>query len=161
MLLMFLASLGLSWYAVRAKRAREQKQAVGELRKLGGYVLYDYELPLLRKGLDPGDPPGPAWLRGLLGEDFFATAVYVQFVNSPLTDAGLEHIRRLTELQELTLDYTRVTDAGLKHLKGLRQLRSLDIVHAPITDSGLGANRGNDETPEVEPRRDARHRCRA
>ena len=42
MLLVLLASLGMSWYAVRAKKAREQKAAVEEIRKLGGMVHYDY-----------------------------------------------------------------------------------------------------------------------
>ena len=41
-----------------------------------------------------------------------------------VTDAGLEHLKGLSRLQELYLDGTQVTDAGLEHLKGLSQLKS-------------------------------------
>jgi hypothetical protein len=42
-----------------------------------------------------------------------------------VTDAGLEHLKGLTALQELSLWRTPVTDAGLQHLKGLTGLRVL------------------------------------
>jgi hypothetical protein len=41
------------------------------------------------------------------------------------TDAGLVHLKGLTNLQDLNLHATAVTDVGLAHLKGLSQLRSL------------------------------------
>jgi hypothetical protein len=34
LLLMLLVGLGLSWYATRAKRAREQKEAVEEIKQV-------------------------------------------------------------------------------------------------------------------------------
>ena len=36
-----------------------------------------------------------------------------------MTDAGLEHLKGLTQLQRLACGDTQVTDAGLEHLKGL------------------------------------------
>ena len=44
-----------------------------------------------------------------------------------MTDAGLEHLKGLTQVQSLNLSQTEVTDAGLKHLKGLTQLQSLNL----------------------------------
>ena len=44
-----------------------------------------------------------------------------------MTDAGLEHLKGLTQLQSLCLGNTKVTDAGLEHLKGLTQLQSLHL----------------------------------
>ena len=35
------------------------------------------------------------------------------------TDAGLEHLKGMKQLQKLDLYGTRVTDAGLEHLKGM------------------------------------------
>ena len=37
---------------------------------------------------------------------------------------------------EVNLAKTKVTDAGLEHLKGLTQLQSLNLVYANVTDTG-------------------------
>ena len=39
--------------------------------------------------------------------------------NTQITDAGLEHLKGLTSLEELLLAATQITDAGLEHLKGM------------------------------------------
>ena len=54
-----------------------------------------------------------------------------------MTDAGLVHLKRLTQLQQLYLERTKVTDAGLEHLKGLTQLRNLDLSQTEVTDEGV------------------------
>ena len=78
------------------------------------------------------EPPGPRWLRSLLGDDFFAGVVLAHVT----TDAGMEHLKALTQLQRLWLSYTRVTDGGLEHLKGLTQLQWLSLWDARVTDAG-------------------------
>jgi hypothetical protein len=40
-------------------------------------------------------------------------------------------------LQSLDLQETNVTDAGLKHLRGLTQLDSLDLRKTKVTDAGV------------------------
>ena len=100
MLLVLLASLGMSWYAVRAKKAREQKAAVEEIRKLGGMVHYDY-LGGVRSSRPRADPPGPAWLRNLLGDDFVATVVEVRFHSPTLTERRLAECRRFDETSDV------------------------------------------------------------
>jgi hypothetical protein len=54
-----------------------------------------------------------------------------------VTDAGLEHLKGLTQLRTLFLGYTSVTDAGLKHLKGLTQLQSPGLTETKVTDAGI------------------------
>lgn len=61
----------------------------------------------------------------------------VDLSRSPITDAGLEHLRRLPQLQQLNLDGTRITDDGLVILKGLTNLRELDISDTQISDAGF------------------------
>ena len=68
-------------------------------------------------------PPGPAWLRKLLGDDLFVNVTKVDLRGSQVSDAGLKHLKGLTQLQELNLNDTKVSDAGLQHLKGLTQLQ--------------------------------------
>jgi hypothetical protein len=130
-LLTFLVSLGMSWFAVRMKRAREQGEAVEWIRKGGGSVVYDYQYEVPYSG-----PPGPVWLRNLLGTDFFATAVHVCFFPSSVSDAGLEHLKGLTQLRELDLRFSPVGDNGLKYLNGLARLRTLDLSDTNVTDAG-------------------------
>ena len=54
-----------------------------------------------------------------------------------MTDAGLEHLKGLSNLRSLDLSNTGVTDAGLEHLKGLKSLRSLDLRHTKVSDEGV------------------------
>ena len=129
MLVVLFASLGMSWYAVRMQRARQQKEAIEEIRKFGGYAVYDYRVEQFGTPLPHASPPEPAWLRDLLGEDFFSTAVYVSFSPSS-NDAGLAHLNGFTKLQTLDLTLTQVTDAGLEHLKGLTRLETLNLYGA-------------------------------
>ena len=52
-------------------------------------------------------------------------------------DAGLQHLRGLTQIQVIDLDRTRVTDAGLRHLNGLMQLRCLRLRDTTVSGAGL------------------------
>jgi hypothetical protein len=76
----------------------------------------------------------------------------LDFRYTKVTDEGLRHLPRLSQLAQLTLGnddlrfrrldpapISAITDAGLIHLKGLRQLSNLNICGLPITDAGLDA----------------------
>jgi hypothetical protein len=128
-----------SWMAVEMKQARKQRETIEAILKLKGHVL----LGSLRFGKDmeliiqSTAPRGPIWLINLLGYDFFETVVSVDFTNLQISDGGLENIKGLTQLQNLSLYNTDVTDGGLEHLKGLTQLQKLELVNTQVTDGGL------------------------
>lgn len=55
-----------------------------------------------------------------------------------ITDAGLVYLKDLKGLQTLDLGETRIAaDAGLVHLKDLKGLRELNLWETGITDAGL------------------------
>ena len=161
LLVMLLASIGMSWFAVEIQKAKRRKEAVEAIKRLGGGVTYDYEVDALLRPIPRAKPPGPTWLQDLLGVDFLAAVADVGLHGPEVTDAalehlekltrlnglsltdthvtedGLEHLRRLTRLQRLGIYGTRVTDAGLEHLKGLTQLQELSLNDTQITDAGL------------------------
>ena len=150
-----LLAIFCGWVGVRIAKARRQKAAVDAIVSGGGWFFYDYQLT-------PGDPdaapPGPAWLRNFVGDDFFASVVEVgsfsgsgidtleacpelktcNLSGSYVTDAGLEHLQNLRTLEELNLQGSfRVSDDGLRNLKALTGLRKLNLGNIAITSAGL------------------------
>src|SRR5262249_29606093 len=61
--------------------------------------------------------------------------------DSPVSDAGLTHLKPLTNLSTLYLVRTQVSDAGLASLEGLKSLRHLDLTGTKVTDKGVDAFR--------------------
>jgi hypothetical protein len=135
----------------KIEQKRHERETVAAIRKARGIVKYDYA---------DKTPSGPAWVRGLFGENFFneVEAVYtlgklsdetfeslgewtqlqdLGLEESGITDAGLAHLARLTQLRKLSLADTQVTDAGLEHLKGLTQLETLVLASTQVTGTGL------------------------
>jgi hypothetical protein len=138
LVLVVVVAIPCSWMGVEMKKAREQKEAVGSIKKLRGGNWYDYRFQKPVNPLrSPSGPPEPAWLRNLLGEDFFATVVDVAFAYLSTGDTGLKHLRGLTQLQSLWLYHTKVTDEGLEHLEGLTKVQKLYLSHTQVTDVGL------------------------
>lgn len=80
--LFILLTLFAVWTATIVNRAREQREAVKAIRELGGKVSYDWQLRYLpgttNLRIEP-EPPGPAWLRRVVGGDFFQEVRVVNF----------------------------------------------------------------------------------
>ena len=56
-------------------------------------------------------------LGGTIGKDANGNIVSLSLIGTTITDAGLVHLKRLTKLQRLVLDFTKVTDAGVADLQ--------------------------------------------
>ena len=125
LLVLFVAvALPCGWLATEREQAGKQRVAADWIEEAGGTVDYDYQCyPPGR--VTPRKPPGLAWLRKLLGDDHFADVTRVVLSGQGVSDAGVEHLKGLTQLQELWLDDTKVSDAGLEYLKGMTQLQGL------------------------------------
>ena len=132
-----LAGCGFAWLGIKVREAREQQADVDAIRKLGGEVHYDYEFDAKDDRLPNPTIPGPAWLRAILGDDFFRNIHQVVFAATSVTDADLRHLDNLTQLDQLSLIMTPTTDAGLEHLKGLSRLRWLYLYDTKVTDGGV------------------------
>ncbi|MCE5268688.1 MAG: TIGR03067 domain-containing protein, partial [Planctomycetaceae bacterium] len=66
----------------------------------------------------------------------------LNLANSQVTNAGMDRVKELTSLRELNLTFTKVTDAGLEKLKGLTKLESLSLHRTGITDTGIAHLKG-------------------
>ncbi len=163
------------WLGIIANRARDQKHAVEVILEAGGHVMYEHQIIVLgmhhSRMLSPGtpsystEPPGPEWLRQVIGDEYFfrvhsvslresevnsevmgATLAMIGRLNDlrsvdlsdlQITDAGMVHLRELNNLRWLFLDDTNVNDAKLEHVKRLIKLEWLHLDSTEITDAGL------------------------
>ncbi len=59
------------------------------------------------------------------------------FLNgSNISDAGLERLKDLTGLVQLSLVETNISDKGLEHLKGLTKLQNLSLDRTLVSEAG-------------------------
>jgi hypothetical protein len=164
------------WLGFKVNAARRQKEAVLALRETGAMIVFDYQLRtvsgLPQKKIDlTRSPPGPVWLRKLLGDESFGNVIIVQLhtfdlpgppgrldlsllQNLPtlsslmvrsdeLCDDDLIKIGGIRSLKFLYLYASHLTDAGLAHLQSLSELGVLDLSFGGnFTDAGLRSLRG-------------------
>jgi hypothetical protein len=88
---------------------QEEKEAIAAMEELGATI----------ESLGPGG------------------GINVSFTNKTPTDAALVRLKRLTNLEWLSLGDTNVTDAELVHVEGLTNLTNLYLYDTKITDAGL------------------------
>lgn len=106
------------WLGVVVNRAREQREAVEAIEALGGSVGYDWQdVPLDMQDpfsfYGPLTPPGPVWLRRLIGDEFFQDAVNVSFSEGTNALKSIAHLKRLRKLKTVVLtpfESTAATD---------------------------------------------------
>jgi hypothetical protein len=96
------------WFSFVIRRTTEQREAVKEIEALGGVVAYDWQLEPNSK-----EPPGPPWLRRVIGDDLFQDVqrVYILPTSQPPhpyhipTDSdmlkAIPHLKRLRRLKQV------------------------------------------------------------
>ncbi len=137
LLLVVVVAVPCSWLATEMKQARKQREVVEEIEVAGGDVIYDYQFNPYGADHSDAEPPGPAWLRTLVGDDLFMAVMKVQFGSPSEPAAAMERPKGLPQLQTLNLAYTSPTDADLAHLNGLTQLRRLDLRDTRVSDESI------------------------
>ena len=147
LLLTVVVAIPCSWLATAMKQAKRQRAAVTAIVKSVPFGFsdikyatpdtYDWEVDAALNRRPNATPPQPAWLRNLLGNEFFSDVLVVSLNWTWVTDADLEHLEALPRLQQLDLDSTAVGDAGLEHLEGLTQLQHLGLYRTKVSDAGL------------------------
>jgi hypothetical protein len=148
-------SMLCGWLALKMAQKRKERAVVARVKELGGNVFYDSEL-------QGEDHPGPAWLRRIVGDDFFDGVNSVQLFRDkqiddrtmasldlptsiktftifdmPIGDAGFARLKRLTALELLHLQRTEITDAALECMTDMERLEDLNLAESGITDEGL------------------------
>lgn len=77
----------------------------------------------------PEEKASIAVIKDIAGSKVTLTPKFLVDLGDTLTmDSGLEHLKGLSKLEQLSLDYTLITDAGLAHLEGLTGLKVLYLI---------------------------------
>ena len=106
------------WMGFTAKRARDQREAVEAIEALGGTVDYEHEVfEVVNQLYVLGRPPGPEWLRKLVGDEYFVSVNRVALPASKLDDAMISRFERLTNLRYLNLIDTPISDESIEKLQ--------------------------------------------
>jgi Leucine-rich repeat (LRR) protein len=63
--------------------------------------------------------------------------IWLKLGYTPITDADMETISKLSGLIRLSLEKTNITDEGIKQLKDLTHLQYLNLVGTKVTTAGL------------------------
>jgi hypothetical protein len=147
------------WLGVLSYRVQRMNAAIAAIRAAHGGISYECRYGPGRGNSSDVKPRGPAWLRSLIGDDFFVDVYTVDFRNirvrpepllvlrsfprlrqlnlceTPTRD--LTALAELTTLQWLNLQSTQIDDGQLRHLAGLAGLTCLMLDDTQITDAGL------------------------
>lgn len=138
-LLLFVTAVCI-WLGTVVHKANRQRDAVRTIKDLGGAVSYSYVhqwKPGFPVSRPYEEPDGPAWLRQLIGNDYFGDVIHVDLQHSFATDETMIEIAKLSNLEELNLFETEVTDVGVKRIGRLSNLRWLWLAETRITDESL------------------------
>ena len=144
LVVMLTCSVVFGMLAVRLCAKRSEERTVRYILAAGGTVYYNYQWkPGMSYANEAAEPPGPRWLRCVLGDDFFSSVVLVQMAQA--TDNDLVDIGRLKGLQFLDLSHSsEITDEGFLHLTGLHDVEELYLWDSGINDRGLASIRDLD-----------------
>jgi len=132
------------WLGIAVNKANKQRRAVAAIEKLEGRIQFDYERDANGQRIPDAQPPGPKWLRKVLGDDYFRKVIFIDFAfgtppgRSKVIDADLRCLESLPDLEAIDLDRNiAVTDQGLMHLRNLTKLRHLSMYYANVKGTGF------------------------
>jgi len=112
-----IAAIACSWLRCKMERARLQKEAVESLIGVSCDVYYDYECDADGNTIPDAPPPGPEWLRDLVGIDFLADVVRIECRYFLPDEAGFEHLHRLKKLRWFYLFFTSISGCVVEQIQ--------------------------------------------
>ena len=127
--LLILLTLFCLWLGTLASSANRQKRAVEAIQLSGGEFNYDYQRIPSSSGQRYShrvEPPGPQWLRRVLGDHYFITPVALNIGRQAgIKDDCLDHLVALPHLKSAMFYQVPFRDRDVVHLKHLKNLTSL------------------------------------
>ena len=137
------------WLGVWTDRANRQKRALAAIAAARGEVHFAHEFDAADHGIPDAQPPGPKWLRQMIGDDYLQRVAVVYLADteyygdlkafglSQINNEVLRSFESLPDVEVIQLMHTRaITDAGLSHLRSLKKLQALYLHDCHVTGTG-------------------------
>lgn len=120
------------WLGLLVNRVNKQRETVNWVKEMGGTVYYDFQWDLEEPYSMPfpGKPPGPDWLRELIGVDYFADVLIVVLDDTRVSD--ITPLQNLPHLNALSLRGSPVSD--IEPLSDLTELDWVILKETNVTD---------------------------
>lgn len=136
---------------VMVLNANRRSDALSRLHKVNADVWYDYhEDPNTHEYSGARQSATPKWLRGVIGEDPFASVRHVDLYGSKeICDRDLKVLLAFKQLEVLNLGFTPVTNAGMQHIGAISSLKSVNLEGTVIDDLGVACLTGLTELEEL------------
>ena len=130
----------LGW---QARRWSLRRQAIAQVRAAGCAVVFDFQAPEGKSFRMGATPPGPRWLRRLVGDEPFQAAKWLLLngrgpKGDEPTAATIAAIAALDRLQTLAVQDVPLTDDQLVRLARMPSLKVVDLRETRITPQSLG-----------------------
>lgn len=129
----------IGWFAHTVERKRRERAVVTLVQSAGGEVHYDWQLdPELHR------PPGPGWLRNIVGDDYFAHVAHVDLRTKFDWDLSLVMGPAISMARQAAAEGShraaakrRVpADELLRFVATLETVEALQLGETQVTDSG-------------------------
>ena len=124
-------AVALGLFTPEWHRGHRKRQVAGEVQRLGGHVTFG--LPQEATGVISG------WLHLVLGDEYFAEAIYVSL--TPRSEEDIELLRAFPELPSLRLTGPGVTDSALERLPGLAHSVACNSRARPLANEACNHSR--------------------
>jgi len=128
-----------AWSSVVSHRAETQRRAVNTIKAAGGAIWYEYQTDVngvAREAMEGNPPPGPAWVRNLIGLDCLASVRCISVDVGSADPHLFNSIADLPQIRSLVCYGPGVTDSALATLSTLREVRRLILNDTAVTENG-------------------------
>lgn len=116
---MVAVSLAAVLMAAVSEAARNQKKVAATVVAKGGDIYYRHQRIKYHR-YSQNAPPGPAWLRHLVGDDYFQSAECIILRGDKFVDDDLLAIRQLSSLTDLFVAHeNQITPGALRRLQAM------------------------------------------
>jgi hypothetical protein len=132
-MLLFLTLLCI-WLGVKVNQARRQKEAIAALRSIDAAIRFHHQLDEEGKEELTSEPPGPAWLRQITGDEYFQRVHTVSASSVAFTDEYAAYLSAFKDLAKLHIWSIEATDEVLAQIGDTDDLEEVEVIDCAVGD---------------------------
>ena len=123
--------------ALWSNGANRQRRALEALQQFNVVMTFDYQYD--DNGVFDPDRTSrwPAWVRRLVGEEYFRRVVRIRVEGEDFSDNDLHNLTALRGLSKCSLVNTKISGSGIELLARARYLSELRLIGSELSDSSL------------------------